>query len=79
VHPHLEVTISTAVAVSPRDGGNWEGTGVTPDIETTAADAWDTAYRLALQQVISAGGPARSEARTALAARPASSEGGADG
>jgi len=66
VHPHLEVTISTAAAVSPRDGSNWEGTGVSPDIPTAAADAQDTAYRLALQQVIAADGPAADEARTAL-------------
>jgi hypothetical protein len=70
VHPHLEATISTAAAVSPRTGGNWEGTGVTPDIQVTAADARDTAYRLALQRVIAAEGAAADEARAALAAMP---------
>ena len=36
VHPHLEATISVAESVNPKTGGNWEGTGVAPDIETTA-------------------------------------------
>ncbi|HEY6744259.1 MAG TPA: S41 family peptidase [Mycobacteriales bacterium] len=48
VHPHLELTVPTARAVGGTTGANWEGTGVTPDIEVPAADALDTAYRLAL-------------------------------
>jgi len=66
VHPHLEATISVATAVSPQTGGNWEGTGVTPDIQTTADRARDTAYQRALQDVITAGGAAAAEARDAL-------------
>jgi len=69
VHPHLEATISVATAVSPQTGGNWEGTGVMPDIQTTADHARDTAYRRALQDVITADGAAAAEARDALAAR----------
>ena len=68
VHPHLEATISVAAAVSPKTGGNWEGTGVTPDIQATADRARDTAYERALQDVITAGGTAAAEAREALAA-----------
>ena len=68
VHPHLEATISVAAAVSPKTGGNWEGTGVTPDIQATADRARDTAYEHALQDVITAGGAAAAEAREALAA-----------
>jgi C-terminal processing protease CtpA/Prc len=68
VHPHLEATISVAEAVNPKTGGNWEGTGVTPDIQAAAAQARDTAYQLALQDVIAAGSPATAEARDALAA-----------
>ena len=71
VHPHLEATISVAEAVNPKTGGNWEGTGVTPDIQTTAGQAHDTAYELALQDVIAAGGAAAAEARAALAAAQA--------
>lgn len=51
VHPHLEATISVAEAVNPTTGGNWEGTGVAPDIPTTAAQALDTAHRRALQDI----------------------------
>jgi hypothetical protein len=68
VHPHLEATISVAEAASPRTGGNWEGTGVTPDIAAPAATARDTAYRLALGAVVAAGGSAATEAIAALTA-----------
>ena len=67
VHPHLEATISTAVSVNPITGSNWEGTGVIPDIEVSAGQARDTAYRLALQAVIAAGTAAAAEASGALA------------
>ena len=68
VHPHLEATISVAAAVSPVSGTSWEGTGVTPDIHTPAAQARDEAHRLALEQVAAADGPQAAEARSALAA-----------
>jgi hypothetical protein len=67
VHPHLEATISVAEAVNPKTGGNWEGTGVTPDLQTPAAQARDAAYRRALQDVTAAGGSSAAEAQTALA------------
>jgi hypothetical protein len=68
----LEATISVAGAVNPKTGGNWEGTGVAPDIQTTAGRARDTAYERALQDVIAADGTAAAEARDALAGiRPA--------
>lgn len=74
VHPHLEATISVAAAVNPVSGGNWEGTGVTPDVHATDADARDVAYARALQDVIAAGGTTAAEARDALAvALPVSS------
>jgi Peptidase family S41/N-terminal domain of Peptidase_S41 in eukaryotic IRBP len=69
VHPHLEVTISVAESVNPVTGGNWEGTGATPDIETTADRSRDTAYERALQDVIAARGTAAAEAEEALASR----------
>ena len=68
VHPHLEATISVAAAVNPKTGGNWEGTGVTPDIKTTADRARDTAYERALRDIVTADGTAAAEARDALAA-----------
>jgi C-terminal processing protease CtpA/Prc len=68
VHPHLEATISVAESVNPKTGGNWEGTGVAPDIETTADRAHDVAYERALRDVITAHGTTAAEAEEALAA-----------
>lgn len=68
IGPHLEATIPVARAVSPATGGNWEGTGVTPDIATPADHALDRAYRLALEGVSALPGPVAAEAREALAA-----------
>jgi Peptidase family S41/N-terminal domain of Peptidase_S41 in eukaryotic IRBP len=68
VHPHLEATIPVAESVNPKTGGNWEGTGVVPDIETTADQARDAAYERALQDVIAAGGTGAGETAEALAA-----------
>jgi peptidase S41-like protein len=51
VHDHLEATIPVARAVDPQTGDNWEGTGVAPDVAVAAAEARDTAYRMALQQL----------------------------
>ena len=67
VHAYLQATIPVTEAVNPVTGGNWEGTGVTPDIDVTASQARDTAYRLALQAVIAAGTPSAAEASSALA------------
>ena len=69
VHPHLEATIPVARTVNPISGGNWEGVGVGPDIETTAGEAFTAAHRLALDHVIAQGGPAAAEARAAVPAR----------
>ena len=55
VHPHLEVTISVARAVNPVTGTNWEGTGVTPDVEVPAEQARDRAHQLALEHLAEAG------------------------
>jgi C-terminal processing protease CtpA/Prc len=68
LHPHLEATVSVAEAVNPRTGGNWEGTGVAPDVQAGAHRARDEAYERALQDVVAADGPARDEARDALTA-----------
>ncbi|WBB70810.1 S41 family peptidase [Micromonospora sp. WMMD812] len=46
-HAHLEVTVPVARPVHPVTGTNWEGTGVTPDIEAPAAEALDVAHRAA--------------------------------
>jgi C-terminal processing protease CtpA/Prc len=69
VTPTLEMTVPFARAVNPITGTNWEGVGVEPDIDVPAAEAFEVAYRRALQTVLSAN-PAEtiaSEATTALA------------
>jgi Peptidase family S41/N-terminal domain of Peptidase_S41 in eukaryotic IRBP len=48
VHPHLRATIPVAQSVSPVTGGNWEGSGITPDVVVPASEALETAHRLAL-------------------------------
>jgi hypothetical protein len=73
LHPHLEATLPVARAVNPISGTNWEGTGVTPDVEVPAADAFTVAYRSALEHVLTlSSDPDRrsvtDEARTVLGA-----------
>ncbi|HEX5597268.1 MAG TPA: S41 family peptidase [Micromonosporaceae bacterium] len=48
LHPHLELTLPVGRPLHPVTGTNWEGTGVTPDIEVPADEAFDTAYQAAL-------------------------------
>jgi hypothetical protein len=67
VHPHLEASIPVARGVNPISGGNWEGTGVTPDICVPAEQAHERAYHLALEQVTTLPGSIGAEARQALA------------
>ena len=70
VRPHLQATIPVARGVSPVTGTNWEGTGVTPDIEVPAGDALRVAYQRALTHVLSLGDEG-ARTRTAGAARDA--------
>jgi hypothetical protein len=69
-HPHLELTVPVARPVHAATGTNWEGCGVAPDIATPAAEAQDTAYRMALESLLAADPqrPTADEAREALAA-----------
>ena len=62
------MTVPIARSVNPVTGGNWEGTGVEPDVAVPAAEAFDVAYREALRHVLSAStSPAvLAEARAAL-------------
>ena len=50
-------------------GTNWEGTGVEPDVPVPAEQAYDVAYRRALEHVLATDTPdgIRAEARAALA------------
>lgn len=47
--------IPTARAINPISGTNWEGTGVSPDIECDADDALDTATAEALRLAVECG------------------------
>ncbi|HEV7654440.1 MAG TPA: S41 family peptidase [Mycobacteriales bacterium] len=49
LHPHLELTVPTARALGATTGANWEGVGITPDVET--GDPFPAAYQLALAAV----------------------------
>lgn len=43
IRPHLQATIPVARALSPVSGGNWEGSGVLPDVPVAAGEALDAA------------------------------------
>jgi hypothetical protein len=52
VGPHVSIRVPTARSVNPASGTNWEGVGVTPDVPTTADEAFPEAYRRALRAVL---------------------------
>lgn len=49
--------VPNEAAVGPIDGGNWEGVGVTPDMEVEPAQALTAAHRLALQGLVAKAEP----------------------
>ncbi len=51
----FSVFVSNGTPVSPLTGGNWEGTGVLPDVEAASADALDEALQLALSTLVEQG------------------------
>lgn len=67
LHAHLEATIPVKRAINPITGTNWEGTGVTPDVELPAAEAFDEAYRQALTHILALPADATRRALTAEA------------
>ena len=68
----MSISVPFARSVNPVTGTNWQGTGVIPDTAVPAADAYDVAYRKALQHVLSdtVPPPIANEAREALARLP---------
>lgn len=52
IDDHFMLAVPFARAINPISHGNWEGAGVTPDVKVPAAEALDTALRMAraLQQ-----------------------------
>ena len=77
-HPTRMFPVSAAVhagipfarSINPVTGGNWQGTGVRPDTEVPADQAYDVAYRNALRHVRTMSDvppPVADEARVTLA------------
>lgn len=52
IQGRFEVTIPTGKVVSAVRVGNWEGSGVAPDIKTAAADALKEAHVMALRELL---------------------------
>jgi hypothetical protein len=50
----MSAFIPTGRAVNPISGGNWEGTGVEPDVKVRAEDALKVAYGAALEKIAAA-------------------------
>ena len=47
VHPHFVLSLAEARSINPITGGNWQGTGVQPDVRVPADKALDKALELA--------------------------------
>ncbi len=63
-------------AINPITKTNWEGTGVTPDVEAPAEEALDVAVSLALEAMMDSGDPGKAEtASWALVAKRAAAGG----
>lgn len=68
----FSVFVANGTPVSPVTGGNWEGTGVRPDVAVDSAEALDEARRLALSALVAQGaGDAARWSLDALVAGPA--------
>jgi hypothetical protein len=52
INAHFAVWVPTGRAINPITGTNWEGTGVTPDIEVPQEQALQVAQVAALKQII---------------------------
>jgi C-terminal processing protease CtpA/Prc len=52
ISPHFEAFIPIGRGISPITGSDWEGIGITPDIQVSAEQSFNCAYQQALQSVI---------------------------
>jgi C-terminal processing protease CtpA/Prc len=52
LHHQLEASVPVARSVHQVTGTNWEGTGVSPDLEVAAEQAFEAAYRRAAEHVL---------------------------
>jgi C-terminal processing protease CtpA/Prc len=48
---HFTIGVPFARPINPITKGDWEGTGVEPDVKVTAADALTTAQKLAAKKL----------------------------
>ena len=51
IDDHFMIGVPFARAINPISKTNWEGTGVTPDVEAKAADALDVAEKMAKEKI----------------------------
>jgi C-terminal processing protease CtpA/Prc len=51
VQTEYVLRVPVARAINPYSKTNWEGTGVTPDVQVPAAEAFDRAYAMALDKL----------------------------
>ncbi len=68
LHDHFWVFMPTGQAINPVTGGNWDGTGVIPNVKVPAEIALETAQLMALNHLLEGGaeGVARRELEEAL-------------
>ena len=52
INPHFAVMVPVGSATSPLTKGDWEGTGITPDVAVPGDAAVRTAHRLALEKLL---------------------------
>jgi C-terminal processing protease CtpA/Prc len=52
INEHFQVMVPDGYPINPITGTNWEGTGVTPDIEVPADLALETAHLTALEKLL---------------------------
>ena len=51
IDDHFSVIVPTERPLSPITKGNWEGTGIEPDVKVAAAEALDVAQKLAAEEI----------------------------
>jgi hypothetical protein len=51
VHPHFVLSLAEGRSINPITGGNWQGTGVVPDVAVPADRALETALKLAREAI----------------------------
>lgn len=60
LHRHFEAFIACGRAIDPVTKSNWQGSGVTPDVQVRSEQALECAHRLALESVIESASSAAS-------------------